>query len=116
MKNARLLIGALTEDRGVRAQAPLLLALSKADLVPSQGESWFHQQAVQLATFAKSRGVLNVEVLVLAARPLDGTPARGLQELLQWLCTTTDAISSSDPDPVIECSRFFLRELITNNE
>lgn len=79
---ARLLLGRLTSKDWMHPDSPLLLLLTKVDLVTSAEDlDWYSTQEAGLLEFAKGRGLSHASAARLSARP---TP-QGLQSLLEWI-------------------------------
>lgn len=85
--NALLLIGSLASEGGLRHGSPLLIVLSKADLLDHDKAlfDWAKACLGRLEDEAKRRGFTNVDHLVLAARPETGGSPQGLEGLLKWM-------------------------------
>ncbi|MGB7159800.1 MAG: hypothetical protein WBD40_17165 [Tepidisphaeraceae bacterium] len=107
LTRARLLIGALTEPGGIRVGCPVLLVLSKGDLLDTETRSWFEAKASKLRAFAETRGV-KAGIIVTAARPLamPHKPA-GLTDLLSWLVTPRPSQSLLDLRTAVRVTRSF---------
>jgi hypothetical protein len=79
---AEQLIGGLTEPGWVHPDAPVLVLLTKHDLVCElETEAWYDGEADRLVTFAQRRGLTAVSSAKVRARPI----AAGFEDLLRWM-------------------------------
>lgn len=98
LRNAKTLVGAFASEGGLRHHAPLLVLLSKSDLLNAKDKEWYGPKVVRLVEFAEASGFTAVEEHRVAARPLDADP-EGLEKVLEWMC------SRDERTPVIEPMR-----------
>ena len=76
------LIGALTEPGWIHRRTPLLLLLTKNDLVVDpEMDTWYDIETARLCTFASDRGLMKVSTAKVSARPV----VIGFEELLRWM-------------------------------
>lgn len=94
VRDARLLIGGFAADGGVRLHAPLLVLLSKADVLNAKAKAWYAPKVKNLIEFAKRTGYTDVDDAQVAARPLDDDPQE-LDAVMMWMC------ARPEPRPLI---------------
>lgn len=107
--NALLLIGSLASAGGLRHGSPLLIVLSKADLLDHDKAllGWAKACLSRLEDEAKRRGFTNVDHLVLAARPEAGGSPQGLKRLLKWMWEPSSELPVRTP-AVLPAGRTYL--------
>lgn len=82
IREARLLIGRLTDPGWMDSDTPLQVTLTKLDLIDSEATlAWYGDQETKLVRFAHDRGLVNVTAARISARP---TPI-GFEDLLVWI-------------------------------
>ena len=104
----RQLIGALTESGGLCLYNPLLIALSKKDLLDETSVAWWDVEAQGLVEHARRRGLTNVERMEVAARPANHTAPIGLVDLLEWMWASIDRLPVTAPKVAPPSDRVFL--------
>jgi len=89
-RNARLLIGGLTDAGGLQSRRPMAIVLTKADKLAAEPLRWYHDHVHELEDWARERGADPVCSFDIAARPEDdpGRP-RNLDEMLMWMWETS---------------------------
>ena len=86
MNRALRQIYALRHSRAVNVSARVAIALTKLDELSQEERSRY--SVAQESLLAEVRGVDDQATsLLIAARPADGTPAQGLDSLIEWLCS-----------------------------
>lgn len=96
---ARLLLGGLAEDGGLRAGAKTVIVVTKRDLLGTSARQWATDQLAQLRDWAVNRG-LDASTAMIAARP-EGARAEALDEILDAILPMPPAKSRpvSMPQP-----------------
>jgi len=108
IRKARLLIGALTEPGGLHHDSPLLIALSKRDLLDEAAAAWSEAQSRGLAGHALERGLAHVRYLEVAARPKNGAKPTGLVDVLKWMWEKVDRPAVTSPTVPPQSNRVFV--------
>lgn len=109
VRNARTLVGAFASEGGVRLDAPLMVLLSKSDAVEEAGAKhmeWYETKVTKLVEFAIAAGFTVVEKHRVAARPLDVDP-KGLDRVLEWMCTREERSPVVEPERAPDSGRIF---------
>jgi hypothetical protein len=106
---SQLLIGALTEPDGLAQGTPILLAVSKCDLLDASGLESILNDVAELEAFAQRRGT-RTQVLSLSARPGDARLGTvGLEELLDWSTRDDPAADEAVGALDTQTGRYFWR-------
>jgi hypothetical protein len=105
---ARQLIGALAETGGVQRHKPLMITLSKKDLLDDAASNWWEIAAGELVEHARGCGLTTVDRLEVAARPKNHSAPIGLKILLDWMCAAIDVppVATRNVEP--QSDRVFL--------
>jgi Double-GTPase 2 len=106
MRNAKTLIGALASEDGLRSDAPIMVLLSKSDVLTPKDEEWYRLKVANLVDFAKTSGFTAVEEHRVAARPPDAEPV-GLERVLEWMCTREERALIVEPARMSGSGRVF---------
>lgn len=106
MRNARTLIGAFASDGGLRLDAPLMVLLSKSDVLNASDLEWYERKVTKLLEFAESSGFTALQEHRVAARPLDKDP-EGLERVLEWMCTREVRAPVVEPEQTRSSGRVF---------
>jgi hypothetical protein len=106
LRNAKLLIGAFASEGGLRLDAPLMLLLSKSDVLNADDKDWYEAKVTNLVEFAEASGFTAVEKHRVAARPPDADP-EGLEGVLEWMCAREERLPVIEPERTPRSGRVF---------
>lgn len=107
-RDARLVLAGLTESGGLRPETPVMIVLTKADLLDDDHLSWFTAAAERLIEFAtEQRGLHTVVAHVTAALPRSGD-VRGLTEVIEWMWELTATVPPLLSPPAPNSDRVFV--------
>lgn len=106
LRNARTLIGSLASEGGLRLDAPLMVLLSKADVLGAKDMDWYGPKVAPLVEFALGSGFTTVEEHRVAARPPSADP-EGLEGVLAWVCKPLQRVSVIEPERKPRSGRVF---------
>jgi len=97
---AKLLLGGLVQEGGLSTSTPVLVVVTKADLLEGPARQWAEHRLTQLCDWALKQGVQAVPLFV-SARPDTGTAREGLGLLFAGLLPSppTTRPSARDPEP-----------------
>jgi signal recognition particle receptor subunit beta len=103
-----MMIGALLEEGGLNPEAPILIALSKSDLVKGASAQWYKSALKRLVKAAENRGASRIETSEFAAMPIDGGDVRGLDRVLQWMLEVSPTVECVMPARQLVSERVFV--------
>jgi signal recognition particle receptor subunit beta len=103
-----MMIGALLDENGLKRKAPILIALSKSDLVKGANLQWYRSAVKRLVKSAQDHGAERVDTAEFAAVPSDGADARGLEQVLQWMLDDAPTGDLVTPTRQVVSERVFL--------
>ena len=86
LNRLRRQIFAIRNSEAVNATARVAIALTKLDELSEEDRDRFSDEEKLLLSEVQSIDN-QASSFLIAARPADGTPAQGLDSLIQWLCT-----------------------------
>ncbi|MBF4563128.1 GTPase domain-containing protein [Microbacterium sp. VKM Ac-2870] len=106
---SRLMLGALTEAGGLLPGTPLLITISKSDLLSRSARDEVEAAVEPLRRFASDRNLVP-EIAFISARPDDAQDApRGLESVLEWATRDRRRELESDSLPAPATGRYFWR-------
>jgi hypothetical protein len=106
LRNAKTLIGAFASEGGLRLDAPLMVLLSKSDVLKPKDAEWYERKVAKLVEFAGASGFTAVEEHRVAARPPDKDP-EGLEKVLEWMCAREARAPVIEPERTPGSGRVF---------